>query len=143
MAKVFYIDDDKTPLEIIPALFQGGDGEPLEFTTMLAKKGVTDDAVKQAMDSDIVVADYNWRIGRSENGIEFAKKLRDAGYKKPIIIYSADSGEDIKLSHNGVDALGVSFANKSDDNPTDKLHALIQESLKSPPNIGEGARGAG
>ncbi len=55
----------------------------------------------QSVEPDIIVLDYN--LG-SEDGLELAKSARDAGYRGPVILFTATSTINTHLEQKAIDA---------------------------------------
>lgn len=141
MTRILYIDDVQQMLTLYgnyvkkQAAEQGMD---IRLDTRLADDVKHDAAgyAEIASNYDMVVVDHNWGLGEKMNGLKYAQELRNAGFEKPIIIYSSALVKDL-----GAGAAAIMQSRKllhcqKQDNAAD-LYAMIKGIIQ--PAVGTAA----
>lgn len=93
--RVLIIDDDPEILELLCEYFELSSAEPKAFKNVQSAWSTLDDGYEP----DLVLSDVN--IG-TENGITFATQLQQRSPQLPIVIMSADSGNEMSAREQGL-----------------------------------------
>lgn len=136
MARILYLDDYPEQLDSTRFAFttchdlDKTEHHPLELETHVIEGGMSPVGVHVAKTFDVVVLDNHWGKGAKEDGVGFARQLRQAGYTKPIILFSGEDPENVRKPHmDYYDSLGLIFCHKIRDGGGEGLYRKIQDAL--------------
>lgn len=126
MVKVLYIEDDSDISGSIKKIL-----EKLHEVTLVQRSEEALEILKQGKTFDVIISDNS--LGKANmTGAQFAKRIHEDGIRTPLIMYSGDSWDKIRV-HNGLTQTTpekgqpiAAYVDKTDLDSIKKLKALIK-----------------
>ena len=105
MAKILYLEDDGMTRNGLVMNF----GDDFEIEAHASPTEVPDNIDRSKPSYDLILTDKSMP---GESGIEFARRVREAGGTLPIILLSGEGFQSIRDANPGFDDLNIEYVQK-------------------------------